>query len=719
MTAFLQRYSVGNRLSTAFGILILISGMLVAAGLFAMSGARKQLDGIVHSNIEKINLSNGMLDANSAILVALGTYATQTGNIDAGKELAMIQTEREHYNNERDKLYAMPTNDAGKRLRAEIQRLMDKARPLNNAVIEAVKAGEYAQAQQLFHEKSRPATLAWQAKIRENATLQNQLSKEAYATAVSHIERGRAMLIGGGIAAVLTSGLLAWLITRSLTQPLHRATRAAEAIADGRLDNDVRSDARDEPGRLLNAMEKMQIQLQRFSSETGLMIELHADKDMSHRMPLDFPGVYGELSKGINTMMFEHLDAIVDAIAVLNEYANGDLRRDARRLPGSRAVLHESMDAAKASLLAINTEIKRLAAAAAAGDFSARGDAERFQHDFRVMVQGLNAMMEVSDHNLGKLSALLQAIAAGDLSARMHGEFQGVFATMRDDANATADQLTGIVGRIQQAALSINAAAGEIAAGNDDLSRRTEQQAASLEETAASMEELTSTVKQNAEHARQANQLAVGAATVASQGGAVVAQVVSTMSGIEASSKRIADIISVIDGIAFQTNILALNAAVEAARAGEQGRGFAVVASEVRTLAQRSAGAAKEIKGLIDDSVARVAEGSTLVGQAGQTMQEIVASVQRVTDIMGEISAASQEQYAGIEQVNQTVTQMDETTQQNAALVEEATAAARAMEDQAGQLTTAVAVFKLADHASAGPALSRALPAPPAQRLRA
>ncbi|NYF19253.1 methyl-accepting chemotaxis protein [Xanthomonas sp. JAI131] len=721
MTAFLQRYSVGNRLSAAFGILILISGLLVAAGLFAMSAARKQLDSIVHSNIEKINLSNGMLDANSAILVALGSYATQVGNTDAAKELAVIQTERQHYNSERDKLYAMPTNDAGKRLRAEIQDLMNKARPLNNAVIEAVKAGEYAQAQQLFHEKSRPATLAWQTKIRENAVLQNQLSKEAHATAVGHIERGRAMLIGGGIAAVLASSLLAWLITRSLTQPLNRATRAAEAIANGRLDNDVSTQARDEPGRLLNAMDKMQTQLQRFSSETALMIELHADKDMTHRMPLDFPGVYGDLSKGINTMMFEHLDAIVDAIAVLNEYANGDLRRDARRLPGSRAVLHESMDAAKASLLAINTEIKRLAAAAAAGDFSARGDADHFQHDFQAMVQGLNAMMEVSDRNLGKLSALLQSIAAGDLTARMHGEFHGVFARMRDDANATADQLTGIVGRIQTAAVSINAAATEIAAGNDDLSRRTEQQAASLEETAASMEELTSTVKQNAEHARQANQLAVGAASVASQGGDVVGQVVTTMSGIETSSKKIADIISVIDGIAFQTNILALNAAVEAARAGEQGRGFAVVASEVRTLAQRSAGAAKEIKSLIDESVTRVAEGSTLVRQAGQTMTEIVSSVQRVTDIMGEISAASQEQYAGIEQVNQTVTQMDEATQQNAALVEEATAAARSMEDQAGQLTEAVAVFKLeaANTAPASRAALRSLPAQPAQLRQA
>src|SRR5690606_11836987 len=293
--------------------------------------------------------------------------------------------------------------------------------------------------------------------------------------------------------------------------------------------------------------------------------------------------------------------------------------------------------------------------------------------------------------------ALLQAIARGDLTARMEGEFHGVFARMRDDANATVDQLTAIVHRIQEASGAISIASTEIASGNNDLSRRTEQQAANLEETAASMEELTSTVKQNADHARQANQLAIGAASVASEGGQVVGQVVTTMADIQASSRRIADIISVIDGIAFQTNILALNAAVEAARAGEQGRGFAVVATEVRSLAQRSATAAKEIKQLIEDSTGKVADGARLAEQAGRTMGEIVTSVQRVTDIMAEISAASQEQAEGIAQVNRTIVQMDETTQQNAALVEEASAAARALEEQAVGLGAAMAAFRLED----------------------
>ncbi|TXI30516.1 MAG: HAMP domain-containing protein [Nitrosomonas oligotropha] len=258
------------------------------------------------------------------------------------------------------------------------------------------------------------------------------------------------------------------------------------------------------------------------------------------------------------------------------------------------------------------------------------------------------------------------------------------------------DNLIDLVGKVRMGTDQIATASGEIASGNSDLSQRTEEQASSLEETASSMEELTSTVKQNADNARQANQLATGASEVAVKGGAVVGQVVDTMKSINESSHKIVDIISVIDGIAFQTNILALNAAVEAARAGEQGRGFAVVATEVRTLAQRSAAAAKEIKELINDSVSKVDEGTRLVDEAGITMDEIVTAVKRVTDIMSEISAASQEQSSGIEQVNQAVTQMDEATQQNAALVEQAAAAAESMKEQAEALTHAVSTFKLA-----------------------
>ena len=298
---------------------------------------------------------------------------------------------------------------------------------------------------------------------------------------------------------------------------------------------------------------------------------------------------------------------------------------------------------------------------------------------------------------LNEAVKVAKGVADGDLTQTIEVHSRDEAGQLMEALQTMNGRLQQIVGEVRVSTETISTASSEIATGNLDLSARTESQAGSLEETASAMEELTSTVKQNADNARQANQLAASASQIAQEGGNVVSKVVVTMNTINDSSKKIVDIISVIDGIAFQTNILALNAAVEAARAGEQGRGFAVVASEVRSLAQRSAAAAKEIKTLIDDSVQKVGEGSKLVEQAGVTMDEVVASVKRVTDVMGEITAASQEQSSGIEEVNRAITQMDETTQQNAALVEQAAAAAQSLQDQAQRLTHVVGVFKIND----------------------
>ncbi|HEY9240263.1 MAG TPA: methyl-accepting chemotaxis protein, partial [Burkholderiaceae bacterium] len=305
--------------------------------------------------------------------------------------------------------------------------------------------------------------------------------------------------------------------------------------------------------------------------------------------------------------------------------------------------------------------------------------------------------------------SVARRVAAGDLTAKIEVTNTDEAGQLLAALKQMNDSLVQVVGNVRHASDSISTGSTEIAAGNQDLSARTEQQASALEETAASMEELGATVRQNADNAKQANQLAQSASTVAVRGGDAVGQVVQTMKGINESSRKIADIISVIDGIAFQTNILALNAAVEAARAGEQGRGFAVVASEVRSLAQRSADAAKEIKALISASVERVEQGTVQVDQAGATMTEVVTSIKRVTDIMAEISAASTEQSAGVAQVGDAVTEMDKTTQQNAALVEESAAAAESLKNQAQQLVATVAVFKLADDGRyAAPAAPRA-----------
>ncbi len=342
-------------------------------------------------------------------------------------------------------------------------------------------------------------------------------------------------------------------------------------------------------------------------------------------------------------------------------------------------------------------QIKALIENAVQGQLDSRINTEAYSGFMKDLGQGINELMDAVVEPLQEARRVVKALSEGDLTEEMEGEYSGEFAELRDAINETTNVLSEMVDQIIDSSESILTSSDEISRGNADLSQRTEEQASSLEETASSMEQMTSTVKQNADNARQANQLAAAARDQAEKGGEVVQKAVDAMGEINTSSKKIADIIGVIDEIAFQTNLLALNAAVEAARAGEQGKGFAVVAAEVRNLAQRSAGAAKEIKGLINDSVERVDEGSKLVDESGKTLEEIVNGVKKVSDIIAEIAAAAQEQSAGIEEVNKAITQMDEMTQQNAALVEQATAASESMNDEAKEMNDLMEFFEPAE----------------------
>lgn len=345
--------------------------------------------------------------------------------------------------------------------------------------------------------------------------------------------------------------------------------------------------------------------------------------------------------------------------------------------------------------IGIEEEIAAVVEAVAAGDFSGRVEEEGKQGFMLTLASGMNTISETCENGLSEVVHVLEALAEGDLTRRIENDYQGTFDQLKQSCNMSCEQLADIVGRVTESANEVSSASAEISAGSADLSQRTETQASSLEETAAAMEEMAATVRTNSENAQQANQLGINARDVATSGGKVVEDAVEAMSRIEDSSQKISDIIGVIDEIAFQTNLLALNAAVEAARAGDAGKGFAVVASEVRTLAQRSSDAAKNIKELIVDSGSQVQNGVELVNQAGASLKEIVDSIRSVTDIISEIAAASKEQSTGIEEINSAVTEMDEMTQQNSALVEENTAAARALEEQADSMRDEMGFFHI------------------------
>ncbi|QNN47059.1 HAMP domain-containing protein [Thermomonas brevis] len=545
--------------------------------------------------------------------------------------------------------------------------------------------------------------------------------------------RNRVILVGI-VSVLLLVAVVVLLLRRLVGAPLQGIVRGVDAVAAGQLDYPIAAGGDDEVGQVSRALRKMQADLkarldaERKIAAENLRVRIALDNAGTAMLIAGADGLVAYANPAMRRLLAQYRHALarhlpradldtlegqplaqlqpegsadpakIDAIgqselalgsAVFAQTAAPVVSPEGERL----GVVVEWRD--RSQEVAVEAEVGEVIEAAAAGDLSKRIEIAGKSGFFRRLAEGVDGMLDANAGTMSDVQRVLGALAQGDLTQRITADYRGVFGQMRDDTNATVERLTDTMRRVQAAVDAIRTAAREIAAGNSDLSARSEQQAASLEETAASMEELTSTVKNNAESSYQARQLATGAADVASRGGAVVEQVVEQMNGITAASKQIENIIGVIDGIAFQTNILALNAAVEAARAGEQGRGFAVVAGEVRALAQRSAEAAKEIKGLIGGSVERVDQGAALVAQAGGTMQEIVDAVRRVSDLMAEISAASQEQSSGIEQVNQTITHMDGVTQQNAAMVEQASAAAHSLQEQADDLAEVVSVFRM------------------------
>ncbi len=692
---YLRNVRVAWRLGLGFGLLLLLVAAVVATGATASVVQKRAMQQVVEVSVAKVRLLSQMLDANNQMMVVRREMLIRQGDHRTSDEKRIADLVK-RYEASWSAYQALPSDAEGKAIAETIAAKRAVARPLNKQTSELMEQGDYPGAVALTLGPVQDAANGWNKALSDGVDFEEKESREAAAEAIRLGERSLLQLLVLGGVALLAGIGASVMIGRSLTGPLARAVNLAERLSKGQLDQEFRLGGRDELTQLGEAMASVRQSVQAAIGAQLQMAEQHEAGAIRYRMDASaFPGDFGRMVQATNSLVESHVQVELLMAEVMQRYAIGDLSRDLPDYPGEKGTLTRTLAAVKQSLMAINAQIDELARAARAGDFSMRGDAGAFQYQFKTMVEHLNGMMASSQASIADVSDVLRAISHGDLTARMEGEYEGVFARMRDDANTTTAQLTGIVRGIQVAADSINNAAQELAAGNNDLSRRTEQQAANLEEAAASMEELTSTVRQNAELARQADSEAHAAGAAVRETEQAMAQMASVMGEIDQSSARISEISTVIDGIAFQTNILALNAAVEAARAGEQGRGFAVVAGEVRTLAQRAGVAAKEIKELIEDAAAKVKSGLAVTVESEAAIARVAQASSRTTQLMSDIAAASKEQAAGIEQVNQVVVQMDQVTQQNAALVEEATAASRALEEQAHALTTSVSVFKM------------------------
>ncbi len=699
----IRSVKIGTRLGLAFAGLFLFMIVLVGQSVERMATMKERLTLVVDQTNRKTELLYQMRGIVLQQSVAVRNVILETMDEEKRNQADRIAQQRKEYDTAAEQLAPLLTTprerellDGLKDVRSGVNVALDKATDfaLGNKPTEATV---------YVNRRARPLQEKWLDGLDALIRLQAKLNRQTVAEAAIVYNNAKTFTLSCATLFLILGISIAVIITRSITGPIAVAARVADSIARGRLDSTILIEGQDESGSMLNSMARMQDSLRHFVATQTKMAAHHAAGEIDTTMPVvDFEGVYSEMAQSINELAASHLSVQQKIVSVITDYARGDLSRDMEELPGKQGTITAAMAAVKTNLQAVNAEILTLVEAASRGDFKARGQAQNFQH-FQGMVEALNRLMEIADKGLSDVAKVLGAIARSDLTESIDGNYSGIFAQLKDDTNTTARQLQHIVRGIRDATELIHVAALEIAKGNSNLSSRTKQQAASLQETAASIERLTTTVRQNAGNAHQANNLAIEASGVASKGGQVVAEVVRTMASISDSSKKIVDITSVIDGIAFQTNILALNAAVEAARAGEQGRGFAVVAAEVRSLALRSASAAKEIKMLISNSTEKVSAGSQQVALAGKTMQDIVVSVKRVTDIMAEITTASNEQSVGIEQVNQTITHMDQATQQNAALVQQAAAAAESLRHQADAVVNAVSRFRL-DKAEESPA---------------
>ncbi|AFL73245.1 methyl-accepting chemotaxis protein [Thiocystis violascens] len=719
----MAKMTVAARLGMGFGAVLALLGVVALIGLFSIHTLNKDV-GRLHTDLfPKTIWANNIVDTVNEGAQALRNALILKDPRAIARELERIGEMRKFIDENAEALKRTIVSPEGIKQLAALTDARSSFIGSQDRLIALLRAGSRDEAGDLLFGEFRALQQTYfnavTSLIKYQTDLMDKTGDEAelnadFATLV--------MLILSALALLLGIGTGIW-ITRALTKQLGGEPDYAAAMVQAVSAGDLSHTIAIQPGdtaSLLASLKQMQEGLRRLVGEIAAIVQAATRGDFSQRLELgDKQGFGREIGEGLNQLAATTEIGLKDVTRVANALAIGDLSQTIDRdYPGLFGETKNGVNGTVTALADVVNEIRRIVDAAVQGDFSARLDLTGKQGFASEIAQLLNQLSDTTEVGLKDVMRVASALSEGDLTQTITQDYPGLFGETTTGVNTTVANLKELVLRIREAVETIGTAANEIATGNQDLSQRTEEQASSLEETASSMEELTSTVKQNADNARQANQLAVAASDVAVKGDDMVGASVETMTGIAESSKKIADIISVIDGIAFQTNILALNAAVEAARAGEQGRGFAVVAAEVRNLAQRSANAAKEIKTMIGDSVSRVDAGTLQVNETGQRMRDIVQSIKRVTDLVADISAASVEQSTGIEQINQAIVQMDDVTQQNAALVEQAAAAAEAMADQASRLGEVVAVFKV-DPVDRRAMVARSAPTATARRMSA